>query len=189
MPPRRGAGPATAGVSCTCSSGSARRSGGGRRWWRRPRHRGSTWPSAKEPTADAVALSSSVGYTSAGTVEFLVDDETGEHFFIEMNTRIQVEHPVTELVTGIDLVAEQLRIAAGEPLRLRQDDIAVRGHAVEFRVVAEDLRPGSARRSAQSAASRCRRGRALRHGWSRTRRSSPFYDSLLAKVVVWVEDR
>ena len=124
-------------------------------------------------TADAVALSSSVGYTSAGTVEFLVDDETGEHFFIEMNTRIQVEHPVTELVTGIDLVAEQPRIAAGEPLRLRQDDIAVRGHASSSGSSRRTRRPGSARRPARSGASRCRRGRgcAATRGWSRTRRS------------------
>jgi acetyl-CoA carboxylase, biotin carboxylase subunit len=142
-------------------------------------------------TADAVALSASVGYTSAGTVEFLVDDETGEHFFIEMNTRIQVEHPVTELVTGIDLVAEQLRIAAGEPLRLRQDDIAVRGHAVEFRVVAED--PDAGFRPAPGNVGRV----TLPSGpWVRCdtwlepdSKVSPFYDSLLAKVVVWAEDR
>jgi acetyl-CoA carboxylase biotin carboxylase subunit len=142
-------------------------------------------------TADAVALCSSVGYTSAGTVEFLVDDETGEHFFIEMNTRIQVEHPVTELVTGVDLVAEQLRIAAGEPLRLRQDDVAVRGHAVEFRVVAED--PDAGFRPAPGKVGRV----TLPAGpWVRCdtwlepdSQVSPFYDSLLAKVVVWGEDR
>ena len=142
-------------------------------------------------TADAVALSSAVGYTSAGTVEFLVDDESGEHFFIEMNTRIQVEHPVTELVTGIDLVAEQLRIAAGEPLRVRQDDVAVRGHAVEFRVVAEDPEagfrpsPGSVGRVTLPAGPWVRCDTWLEPD----SKVSPFYDSLLAKVVVWGEDR
>jgi len=84
-------------------------------------------------TQAAAELSRAVGYRSAGTVEFLVDDTTGEFFFIEMNTRIQVEHPVTEMICGVDLVAEQLRIAGGEPLAVRQDDIAARGAAIEFR--------------------------------------------------------
>jgi acetyl-CoA carboxylase, biotin carboxylase subunit len=142
-------------------------------------------------TGAAVALCREVGYRSAGTVEFLVDDETGDWSFIEMNTRIQVEHPVTELVTGVDLVAEQLRIAAGEPLRLRQDDVAARGHAVEFRVVAEDPEKGF-------MPSPGRIGRVVLPAgpWVRCdtwlepdTQVSPFYDSLLAKVVVWGEDR
>ena len=86
----------------------------------------------------AVSLCHAVGYRSAGTVEFLVDAESGEFFFIEMNTRIQVEHPVTEVTTGVDLVAEQLRIAAGEGLRLDQDDVVARGCALELRINAED---------------------------------------------------
>jgi len=86
----------------------------------------------------AIALCDAIGYRSAGTVESLVDAKTGEFFFIEMNTRIQVEHPVTELVTGVDLVAEQLRIAAGEPLRLKQADVVARGCALELRINAED---------------------------------------------------
>ncbi len=88
-------------------------------------------------TADAVAFAGHVGYRNLGTVEFIVDASSGEHFFLEMNCRIQVEHPVTEAVTGLDLIAEQLRIAAGEPLSVAQDDVALRGHAVECRLTAE----------------------------------------------------
>ena len=142
-------------------------------------------------TAAAARLAAEVGYTGAGTVEFLVDDEHAEFFFIEMNTRIQVEHPTTELVTGVDLVAEQLRIAAGEPLALAQDEIAVRGHALEFRICAEDPdrdflpQPGKVGRVLWPAGPwvRC-------DSWLEPDGVvSPFYDSLLAKVVVWGPDR
>lgn len=91
--------------------------------------------------AAAVALSKSIGYYSAGTIEFLVDQEM-KFYFLEMNTRIQVEHPVTEMVTGIDLVKEQIRIAGGEPLSFKQEDIVQKGHAIECRIYAEDPENG-----------------------------------------------
>src|SRR5207245_1782999 len=86
----------------------------------------------------ALAAAAAVNYVSAGTVEFLVDARSGEFYFIEMNTRIQVEHAVTEMITGIDLIREMIRVAAGEPLGYRQDAVRLEGHALECRVNAED---------------------------------------------------
>jgi acetyl-CoA carboxylase, biotin carboxylase subunit len=139
----------------------------------------------------AVALCSAIDYRSAGTVEFLVDADSGEFFFIEMNTRIQVEHPVTELVTGIDLIAVQLAIAAGEPLALAQEDVAPRGCALELRINAEDPSngfapsPGRLERIVLPAGPWVRVDTWMEPGGT----VPPFYDSLLGKVVVWGHDR
>ena len=142
-------------------------------------------------TAAAVDLAKAVGYRSAGTVEFLVDDQTGDFFFMEMNTRIQVEHPITEWICGVDLVAEQLRIAGGEGLRLAQDDIDPRGAAIEFRLTAEDPGndffpcPGPVEQVNMPSGPWVRVDTWLEGGGEVT----PFYDSLLAKVIVWGADR
>jgi acetyl-CoA carboxylase biotin carboxylase subunit len=139
----------------------------------------------------AVALCREVGYRSAGTVEFLVDAETEDFFFIEMNTRIQVEHPVTELVTGIDLVAEQLRIAGGGALGIEQDAVTARGCALELRLNAEDPdkgflpSPGPITELALPAGPWVRLDTWLEPGSE----VPPFYDSLLGKLIVWGPDR
>ncbi len=139
----------------------------------------------------AVRLARSVGYRSAGTVEFLYDTAARQFFFIEMNTRIQVEHPVTEMITGIDLVREMLRIARGEPLRLAQSDIAMRGAAMEFRINAEDPERQFAPSPGTVSALHLPGGPGVRvDGLIYAGcRIPPFYDSLLAKLIVWDEDR
>ena len=91
--------------------------------------------------SEAVKAARAVDYCGAGTVEFVLD-RSGEFFFIEMNTRIQVEHPITELVTGIDIVKEQIRVAGGEPLRYTQRDVMMSGHSIECRINAEDPEHG-----------------------------------------------
>jgi acetyl-CoA carboxylase, biotin carboxylase subunit len=139
----------------------------------------------------AVALCEAIGYRSAGTVEFLVDAAATQFFFMEMNTRIQVEHPITELTCGIDLVAEQLRIAGGEPLRHAQGAIEPRGCAVELRLTAENPHngflpsPGTVTDITLPSGPWVRVDTWLRPGAE----VPPFYDSLLGKVVVWGEDR
>jgi acetyl-CoA carboxylase biotin carboxylase subunit len=139
----------------------------------------------------AVLLGRELDYLGAGTVEFLVDLDRGDFVFLEVNARVQVEHPVTEMVTGLDIVREQLRIAAGEPLSVTQADVAVSGHAVECRVNAEDARsgflpsPGTLARWVPPVASNIRVDTHCRPGEVIT----PYYDSLLAKVIAWAPDR
>jgi len=132
--------------------------------------------------ATAVAAAKAIGYEGAGTLEFLLDAE-GRYWFMEMNTRLQVEHPVTEAVTGLDLVELQLRVAAGEPLPLTQQDVRISGHAIEVRLCAEDPQQGFLPQSGTLArwrsAPALRTEHALRDGAS----VPPFYDSMIAKLV------
>lgn len=148
-----------------------------------------------EETRRAIAeaarrLAEHVGYVSAGTMEFLVDKE-GNFYFIEMNTRIQVEHPVTEMITGIDLVQAQFRIAQGEKLWLKQEEIQVRGHAIEVRVNAEDpekgFRPsiGKVETLLFPGGPGVRVDSHLYTGYQ----IPPHYDSLIAKIIVWAPTR
>ncbi|RYF45413.1 MAG: ATP-grasp domain-containing protein, partial [Comamonadaceae bacterium] len=139
----------------------------------------------------AVQLAESVKYTGAGTVEFLYDELRSEYYFIEMNTRIQVEHPVTELVYGQDLVGEQLRVAAGETLSFTQSDLAPSGHAIEVRINAENPQmnflpsPGTIERFVLPGGPFVR----VDSGFTTGSVVSPFYDSMLAKVIAWGKDR
>jgi len=138
----------------------------------------------------AVKAAKSINYTGAGTVEFLVD-QSGNFYFMEMNTRIQVEHPVTEMITGLDLIAEQIRIAQGDKLSITQDQVKLRGHSIECRINAEDpdhnFRPHPGRISGY-----------LPPGGNGVRIDShvytdyeipPYYDSLIGKLIVWGPDR
>ena len=138
----------------------------------------------------AVAAAKTIGYEGAGTVEFLLD-VSGEFYFMEMNTRIQVEHPVTEVVTGVDLIAQQLKIAAGETLELKQDNIKLHGHAIECRINAEDPRhgfrpsPGTISGWLPPGGPGIRIDSHVYTGYD----IPPFYDSLIGKLIVWAEDR
>jgi acetyl-CoA carboxylase biotin carboxylase subunit len=137
--------------------------------------------------AAAILVAKAVDYVGAGTVEFLVSDVTRDFYFLEMNTRLQVEHPVTELITGIDLVREQIRVAAGEQLSFRQEDVKIRGHAIECRVYAEDPAnnflpsPGKISRLVVPA------GNGVRDDGGVTENSEVtiFYDPMISKLATW----
>ena len=139
----------------------------------------------------AVRVSREMNYTNAGTCEFLLDEDGQRFYFLEMNTRLQVEHPVTELVTGIDLVHAQLRVAAGDGLGFTQDDVQLRGHAIEARINAEDPgagfmpSPGAVMRLEAPLGPGVRLDTGLRNGDVIARE----YDSMVAKLIVWAEDR
>jgi len=139
----------------------------------------------------AVKIGRAVNYTGAGTVEFLVADATHDFYFLEMNTRLQVEHPVTELVTGLDLVREQFFVAAGEPLSFTQDDVVWQGHAIECRVYAEDPAnnffpsPGTITHLQEPAGPGVR----IDSGVTRLSEVSIHYDPMIAKLAVWARTR
>jgi acetyl-CoA carboxylase biotin carboxylase subunit len=165
------------------------------------RRRQKVWEEAPSPSltpavrgllcASAVALAKAVNYRGAGTIEYLYDDRSHEFYFLEMNTRIQVEHPVTEMVTGIDLMIEMIRIAGGEPLRIRQDEVRVKGHAIEVRINAEDPAKGFLPNPGTVSALSIPGGEGVRFdsmlyaGYT----VPPFYDSLLGKLIVHDHDR
>ena len=141
-------------------------------------------------TGAAVAIARATGYSNAGTVEFLVEPD-GAFYFIEVNARLQVEHPVTEAITGVDLVAWQLRIAGGEALTLRQEEIVPRGHAIECRLIAEDAANGFVPSGGTVSRLRFPTGPGIRveSGLREGSVISTRYDSLLAKVIAHAEDR
>jgi geranyl-CoA carboxylase alpha subunit len=138
--------------------------------------------------AVAVSAVKEIGYEGAGTLEFLLE-EGGEFYFMEMNTRLQVEHPVTEAITGLDLVELQLRIAAGEPLGLRQEDVRFSGHAIEVRLCSEDAAHDFMPQSGRMALWQVPDGVRVEHALQSGSEIPPFYDSMIAKVISRGADR
>lgn len=140
--------------------------------------------------ATAVQAAKAVGYENAGTIEFLLD-QSGEFFFMEMNTRIQVEHPVSELVSGVDLIREQISVAAGLPLSVKQEDICFRGHALECRINAEDPLhnfmpcPGTVEKLYLPGGNGVRMDTAIYPGYT----IPPYYDSMIVKIIAYDRDR
>ena len=138
----------------------------------------------------AAEAAAAIGYTSAGTMEFLRDSD-GSFYFMEMNTRLQVEHPVTEMITGVDIVQEQIKIAANQPLDITQDDVDIDGHAIEFRINAEDPDrdfrpdPGVVEVFDPPSGDGIRVDTHVEAGYQ----IPPFYDSMIAKLIVHGTDR
>jgi acetyl/propionyl-CoA carboxylase alpha subunit len=141
-------------------------------------------------TEAALALAEAVGYVSAGTVEFMVTPDL-DFYFLEMNTRLQVEHPITELVTGVDIAAWQIRLAAGEPLTFTQSELRQQGHALECRVYAEDPAQNFLPSIGELAFYRRPAGPGVRvdDGVEAGTQVSPYYDPMLGKVITWGDDR
>lgn len=137
----------------------------------------------------AADLARSMGYDSTGTVEYVVDAESGDYFFLEMNTRLQVEHPVTEAITGLDLVELQIRSAAGEPLPIAQDDVSFAGHAFEARINAEDASADFVPKIGTVTALRVPAGVRFDTGIECGSEITPHYDSMVAKLIVFGSDR
>jgi pyruvate carboxylase subunit A len=143
----------------------------------------------EEMGEQAVLVARTAGYYNAGTCEFMFED--GKYYFLEMNTRLQVEHPITEAITGVDLAREQLRVASGLPLEFAQEEIIPRGHSIECRINAEDPlnnfapAPGKITRYAEPSGPGVRIDSGVYRGFT----IPPFYDSMIAKLIVWAEDR
>src|SRR5699024_9070436 len=148
-------------------------------------------PELRQALGEAAVLAAKAcAYTNAGTVEFLLDED-GQFYFLEMNTRLQVEHPVTELITGQDLVAWQLLVAAGEPLPLQQDEIELNGHAIEVRLYAEDPSQNYLPQTGTISHWQPATGEGVRvdHGIQAGSEISAFYDPMIAKVIAYGDNR
>ena len=175
-------------MPCTWASVTVPPSAATRRSSRRHPRRALRRSSARKSAAICVEACKRIGYRGAGTFEFLYDE--GEFYFIEMNTRIQVEHPVTEQITGVDLIREQILVAAGEKLGYRQEDIEIRGHAIECRINAEDPAtfmpcPGTINGFHTPGGPGIRVDSHIYDGY----RVPPNYDSMIAKIIAHAQDR